>query len=564
MSGEPNFSINFTAPSVATANAGAGDCLLYDTANGVWKVATSANRTAANVGTQAIALGPTSSQALPGVPYQSSGIVSASVSGLASLTPGPTNQLVRTSSTGRLERVSSYTTGDDIVGYAFWDGRVALHLGLPWETIATSAGLAVTFDTTGARSNIVANRASEISPINNAKKGIVNLGSADGIAPGSGVSGDYATFVGGNTCTITGTGAGGGGYRPNALSDYAWCFGYSIFADGYACFAAGDRNVAGQTAAVSPTGTRRDYATAFGTQTQARAHYSFAAGSNCIIDETATGATAFGLNCLVGANAVRAVAMGNQCSGYGIDSVAMGKASRAGVSGAATGEASVAIGYTCVASGDVCVAIGHSCVADHNGAVALGKQNQALALYAVALGSSSIANGDKSVAFGSDCQTGGAAEGSVARGVGARTVRPYSRVWSAFPLSDAAGQDERIVLKATTTGSTTENAVDPSRTNELTLSDNKNYSIELTVLASRTDAAGGGMCKRIMQVRTHAGAMTIVDAGTQTNDASLLAAGYTVVFSNPTGLKLRAACTGAVGHTVKWLIKADMLEVTGF
>lgn len=141
MSGEPNFSINFTAPSVATANVGAGDCLLYDTANGVWKVATSANRTAANVGTQGIALGPTSSQALPGVPYQSSGIVSASVSGLTSLTPGSANQLVRTSSSGRLERVSSYTSGDDIVGYATWDGRVALHLGLPWESIATFAGV---------------------------------------------------------------------------------------------------------------------------------------------------------------------------------------------------------------------------------------------------------------------------------------------------------------------------------------------------------------------------------------------------------------------------------------
>lgn len=140
MSGEPNFSVNFISRMLGSGQCAKGDVLVYDAVNHGWLVATTANRTATFSGAQAVAITAWGSSIIGQVSYQSSGLVAQEVSGLSVLTPSTTRKLVRTSSTGRLERVDAYTTGDDVVGYAFWDGRVALHVGLPWDQIAALAG----------------------------------------------------------------------------------------------------------------------------------------------------------------------------------------------------------------------------------------------------------------------------------------------------------------------------------------------------------------------------------------------------------------------------------------
>lgn len=136
---EPNFSVNFTAAMLATEACAIGDLLVYHQSVGVWKVATTANRTAADAGAQAIAMTAYGGSLIGKVSYKDTGIMAREVTGLG--TVGST-QLVRTSSTGRLERVSSYTAGDDIVGFAEKDGRVHLLFGLPWSMISAIAGVA--------------------------------------------------------------------------------------------------------------------------------------------------------------------------------------------------------------------------------------------------------------------------------------------------------------------------------------------------------------------------------------------------------------------------------------
>lgn len=419
--------------------------------------------------------------------------------------------------------------------------------------------LAVIFDNAvpTAHTNIRGNQPTAV-PIDNTKVGIVSLGTTDG-SPGSGVLSDYGYFVGGNTCTIRGVAAGGGGYRCNALGDYSVAFGRSAFADGYGCAAFGDRPVAGQLA--TDPGGEQVAAMAWGQQSQARASYSTAGGFNCVSDYTAQGSVALGLNCLVGPNALRAVAIGNQCNGYGIDSVAMGKNCTAGVSGAGTGEGSVAMGYISRATGDVCVAIGQQCLADHNGAVAIGKINQALATSAVAFGTQCVSNGDYSICLGRDCQTGAAAEGAFSRGIGARATLAYDEVYSGFPLATNAGQEHHLHLQTTVVNAVSQQMT-TSANIELSLLNSKTYRITADIIASRQSVQGAAMAKHVLLVHTSGGNL-VIDADTASEDATLIAAGWSAVFSAPGGLVLRITVNAGAGQTVKFLASLRMWEMPG-
>ncbi len=152
---EPNFSIDFTARMLATTACNVGDLLVFDAAAvlndtlGYWSVSSTANRATANARTQAVALTEYGGSAVGKVSYQASGTVSQRISGLPD--GYPTLALVRASSTGRFERISGYTPGDDVVGYAEPDGRVHLHLGIPWQLIVglASTGPTITEARTG-------------------------------------------------------------------------------------------------------------------------------------------------------------------------------------------------------------------------------------------------------------------------------------------------------------------------------------------------------------------------------------------------------------------------------
>jgi hypothetical protein len=123
---EPAFSINFTARMIAAEACSVGDLLVYDSAVGYWKVATAANRAAADARAQGVALTEYGGSAVGKVSYQSTGILANEVGGLGEGTAA----YVRSSSAGRLERVEGQPAeDDDVVGSCSTDGRVYLHMG---------------------------------------------------------------------------------------------------------------------------------------------------------------------------------------------------------------------------------------------------------------------------------------------------------------------------------------------------------------------------------------------------------------------------------------------------
>lgn len=138
---EPNFSVNFSARMIASEACSVGNLLVYDAAVGNWKVSTTANRAAANALSQAVALTPYGGSLVGKVSYQSSGVVAQEITGLSA--GYGSRVLARTSATGTFERITGFTSGDDVVGFAEPDGRVHLHLGLPWQDILALASFPV-------------------------------------------------------------------------------------------------------------------------------------------------------------------------------------------------------------------------------------------------------------------------------------------------------------------------------------------------------------------------------------------------------------------------------------
>lgn len=145
---EPALSVSFTARMLASEACAVGNGLVYDAALGYWRVSTAANRASAGSFTEAIALTPYGGALVGSVQYQSSGVVAQEISGLPVIAPA-TPVLVRMSTTGVLERIALYTPGDDVVGYAESNGRVALHIGIPWQLIAAGGGVVFAGDLSG-------------------------------------------------------------------------------------------------------------------------------------------------------------------------------------------------------------------------------------------------------------------------------------------------------------------------------------------------------------------------------------------------------------------------------
>lgn len=130
----PDHSINYHGVLPAATACNVGDVLVPNSDKTAYIVATTANR--AGRGSECVALSSFSGAGTGSVRVAQVGILPASKSGL---TAG-SKQLVRCSSAGRIERIASYTAGDDVIGYAEADGRVHLLFGVPWAEIAALAG----------------------------------------------------------------------------------------------------------------------------------------------------------------------------------------------------------------------------------------------------------------------------------------------------------------------------------------------------------------------------------------------------------------------------------------
>lgn len=122
----PNYSFVLSAQLLAGVNVSIGDVLIPNADGTAFVIATTANRGAR--GSEGVALSAWGSSVVGSVQMQQAGVIDATISGLGA----GNRELVRVSAAGRLERIASYTAGDDVVGYAEVDGRVHLHFGIPW------------------------------------------------------------------------------------------------------------------------------------------------------------------------------------------------------------------------------------------------------------------------------------------------------------------------------------------------------------------------------------------------------------------------------------------------
>jgi hypothetical protein len=131
----PNYSFRLSAQLVSATTVSVGNVVIpSNSITDRWVVATTANRGTRS--SEAIALTAYGGSSTGSIQLQSAGTIDASISGLSA----GSKQLVRCSATGTIERVASYSAGDDIIGYAEADGRVHLHFGLPWAEIEALAG----------------------------------------------------------------------------------------------------------------------------------------------------------------------------------------------------------------------------------------------------------------------------------------------------------------------------------------------------------------------------------------------------------------------------------------
>lgn len=130
----PNYTFKLVANPVAGGPFATGDCLVESA--GEYVLSTAANRGTKKSSGIAIGAAAINDATI----MQTVGDVSTTISGIG---PGAAGELVRVSSTGRLERVASPGASDDVVGIAEASGLVHLFFGMPIQTIATLASYIV-------------------------------------------------------------------------------------------------------------------------------------------------------------------------------------------------------------------------------------------------------------------------------------------------------------------------------------------------------------------------------------------------------------------------------------
>jgi hypothetical protein len=139
---------------------------------------------------------------------------------------------------------------------------------------------------------------------------------------------------------------------------------------------------------------------------------------------------------------------------------------------------------------------------------------------------------------------------------------------TAMSATDTLGETDRMILGGKTAGAAVVDLVDTSGA-ELTLPDNSNMCLRLSIVGSRTDAQGGGRTTFDVYVRTHGGAVTLIGNPLQeTPDGAALStlvdAGLAVAFSTPGGLVFRIACTGIAAQNYRFAANIEVRFTGGF
>ncbi len=385
-----------------------------------------------------------------------------------------------------------------------------------------SGALPIVFDdaVANANANMRANRASPLinSFIDNTKLGIINLATDSQTTGSLGVTGNWATCVGGDMPSINQDWAGGGGYRPNARGVAAWCFGYAVFADGEGCFATGRSVVAGREP-TDPMGHKR-YAVCMGASSYAQGECATSIGGNNSAGGDNSTCLGFGST----SAGFGAIAIGFSCTASGPGSCGIAGGQSSGTASFALGACTVtsdygfAQGYGCNTSANFGVTQGYNCTATAVLSRAVGREAAAIRYgqYAASGGMFAVAGDSQSSTYW--------VHGTSTNGVGSI-------------LGDSNGQS-------------------------LTLENGKMYLVTAKTAMGRTGTADRSA--RIHTLLLHCSAGTAVIDGDDDNSTAAMINGtaWTVAYT-ASGTEIRCTVTGTVAQTVRGLTTYEWSEIGG-
>jgi hypothetical protein len=188
--------------------------------------------------------------------------------------------------------------------------------------------------------------------------------------------------------------------------------------------------------------------------------------------------------------------------------------------------------------------------------------------HATAIGHNTSATGSHAVAFGGDNNE---ASGDYAYASGLNSVSNLYGGWahaSGTFANDGDAQTRVLVLRTQTTNATvTEMFLDGTGgTQRMVLADDTTWAFRILVSARRTDANNESAVYQFVggiDRNATAGTTAIVGTVSKTVVAEDTAAWDVTVNADTTNGSLRIQVTGQAAKTIRWVARAELVEVTG-
>ncbi len=387
----------------------------------------------------------------------------------------------------------------------------------------------------------------------------------------------------------TGTGAVGLGRTSQATADQTVALGQASTASAADAIALGSNADATGTNSIAIGGDSTD-----ATSADATAANAVAIGVNTLAD--ATEAVALGDS--ADAGGVGAIAIGDTANASTGDSIAIGTDSVAstninaiaiGQFTDATGNASIAIGGsgTDSSSADAvslrAVAIGNNALADATDAAAFGTNADAGGTSSVALGDTTSASADRSIAIGDNA----AATGANCIAIGGNTTTSDSADCSAadsiaigqhviaddigefaFASGEFAAQSDAhtsiFVLRNNTTDATQTELFADASAGDISVPSDCTLIFSIDIVARQTDAddvSAGYSVSGVMD--NNAGTTALVGSIIKTTISEDVASWDATITADDSNDGINVLVTGAVGDAVRWVARAEIVEVCG-
>ncbi len=315
------------------------------------------------------------------------------------------------------------------------------------------------------------------------------------------------------------------------------------------------------------------------TSADATAADAIAIGSNSLADGAqgvaigvradAGGAAAVAISDTANASGLSAVAIGENSDATGNNSVAIGGSSVDASSADATNTNAVAIGGNSLASDVDSVGLGASAVGSGNSSLAIGANSTASANRSIAIGRQTNASGANCIAIGGNLTTTDSADCSAADSVAigqhilADDIGEFAFASGEFATQSDAHTSIFVLRNSTTDTTQTELFADGSA-GDISVPSDCTVSFRINVVARQTDADGVSAGYLVIGViDNNAGTTALVGSVTTTTVGEDVAGWDVTATADDTNDGINVLVTGAVGDAVRWVARAEIVEVCG-